>query len=50
MANIWRIIENKLIIKSLKLPNLFFDIRLSIYWQNAFVKILLKIALVGKDL
>ena len=25
-----------LIIKSLKLPNFFFDIRLSMYWQNAF--------------
>ena len=39
-----------LIIKSLKLPNFFFDIRLSKYWQNAFVKILLKTSLVGKDL
>ena len=39
-----------LIIKSLKLPNFFFDIRLSMYWQNAFVKILLKTSLVGKDL
>ena len=39
-----------LIIKSLKLPNFFFDIRLSMYWQNAFVKILLKTGLVGKDL
>ena len=39
-----------LIIKSLKLPNFFFDIRLSMYWQNAFVKMLLKTGLVGKDL
>ena len=38
------------LIKSLKLPNFFFDIRLSMYWQNAFVKILLKTSLVGKDL
>ena len=38
-----------LIIKSLKLPNFFFDIRLSMYWQNTFVKILLKTGLVGKD-
>ena len=35
-----------LIVKSSKLPNLFFNIRLSMYWQNAFVKFLLK----GKDL
>ena len=39
-----------LIIKSLKLPNFFFDIRLSMYWQNAFVKILLKTGLIDKDL
>ena len=39
-----------LIIKSLKLPNFFFDIRFSMYWQNAFVKILVKTGLVGKDL
>ena len=39
-----------LIIKSLKLPNFFFDIRLSMYCQNAFVKILSKTGLVGKDL
>ena len=42
--------QQVLIIKSLKLPNFFFDIRLSMYWQNAFVKILLKTGLVGKDL
>ena len=36
--------------KSLKLPNFFFDIRLSMYWQNAFVKILSKTCLIGKDL
>ena len=40
----------KVLIQSLKLPNFFFDIRLSMYWQNAFVKILLKTGLVGKDL
>ena len=28
---------------------LFFDIRLSMYWQSAFVKILSKTGLVGKD-
>ena len=39
-----------LIIKSLKLPNFFFDIRLSMYWQNTFLKTLLKTGLVGKDL
>ena len=39
-----------LIIKSLKLPNFFFNIKLSMYWQNSFVEILLKIGLVGKDL
>ena len=27
----------------------FFDIRLSMYWQSAFVKILSKTSLVGKD-
>ena len=42
--------QQVLIIKSLKLPNFFFNIRLSMYWQNAFVKILLKTGLVGKDL
>ena len=40
----------KVLIQSLKLPNLFFDITLSIYWQNAFVKILSKTGLVTKDL
>ena len=39
-----------LVIKGLKLPNFFFDIRLSMYEQNASVKILLKTGLVGKDL
>ena len=39
-----------LIIKSFKLPNFFFDIRLSMYWQNAFAKILSKTGLVGKDI
>ena len=39
-----------LIIKSLKLPNFFFDIRLSMYWQNAFAKILSKTGFVDKDL
>ena len=34
----------------LKLPNFFFDIRLSMYWRNALVKMLLKTVLVGKDL
>ena len=38
------------LIKSLKLPNFFFEIRLSMYWQNAFVKILSRTDLVGKDL
>ena len=33
----------------MKLPNFFFDIRLSIYWQNAFAQILSKSSLVGKD-
>ena len=42
--------QEVLIIKSLKLPNFFFDIRLRMYWQNAFVKILLKTSLVSKDL
>ena len=32
------------------LPNFFFGIRLSIYWQNAFVNILSKTSLVGKYL
>ena len=40
----------KSLIQSLKLPNFFFDIRLSMYWQNAFIKILWKIGLVGKHL
>ena len=40
----------QVLIKSLKLPNFFFDIRLSMYWQNAFVKILSKNGLIGKDL
>ena len=31
------------LIKSLKLPNFSFDIRLSMYWQNAFFKIFLKL-------
>ena len=34
----------------MKLPNFFFDIRLSMRWQNDFVTILLKTGLVGKDL
>ena len=34
----------------LKLSNFFFDIRLSMYWRNALVKMLLKTVLVGKDL
>ena len=38
------------LIKSFKLPNVFFETRLSMYWQNAFVKILLRTGLVGKDL
>ena len=42
--------QQVLIIKSLKLSNLFFDIKLSMYWQNAFVEILLKTSLAGKDL
>ena len=42
--------KSVLIIKSLKLPNLFFDIRLSTHWQNGFVKILLKTGLVDKYL
>ena len=42
--------KQALIIKSLKLPNFFFDIRLIMYWQNAFVKTLFKTGLVGKDL
>ena len=32
----------------MKLPNFFFDIKLSTYWQNAFAKILSKTGLVGK--
>ena len=40
----------KAFIKSLKLPNFFFDIRVGMYWQNAFVEILSKTGLVGKDL
>ena len=28
----------------------FFNIRLSMYWQNAFAKILSKTGLVGKDI
>ena len=43
-------ISKWVLIKPLKLPNFFFDIRLSMYWENAFVKILLKTGLVGKDL
>ena len=38
------------LIKSLKLSNFFFNIRLSMYWQNDFVKILSKTGWVGKDL
>ena len=38
------------LIKSLKPPNFFFDIRLSMYWQNALVKILSKTGFVDKDL
>ena len=38
------------LIKLLKLPNFFFNIRLSMYWQNTFVKILWKTTLVGKHL
>ena len=38
------------LIKSLKPPNFFFDISLSMYWENTFVKIFLKTSLVGKDL
>ena len=34
----------------MKVHNFFFDIRLNVYWQNAFVKILLKTYLLGKDL
>ena len=46
----WQIYEGlKISIKSLKLPNFFFDIMLSMYWQNTFVKILSKTGLVGKD-
>ena len=41
---------NKMLIKSLKQPNFFFEIRLSMYWQNAFIKILSKNGLVCKDL
>ena len=37
VANVWRI-------------DFFFDIRLSMYWQNSFVKILSKTGLVGKYL
>ena len=40
----------EVLIKSLKLPNSFVDIRLSMYWQNAFVKILSKTGLTGKNL
>ena len=39
-----------MLIKSLKLPNFFFDIKLSMYWQKFFVKIILKTGLVNKDL
>ena len=38
------------LIKSLKLPNFFFDIRLSVLWQNAVVKIISKTSLIGRDL
>ena len=38
------------LIQSLKLPSFFFDIRLSMYWHNAFVKIISKTGLAGKDL
>ena len=34
----------------MKLPNFFFDTRLSVYWKNAFFKILSKTRLVGLDL
>ena len=33
----------------MKLPNFFFDIRLRVYWKNAFVKIFSKTGLVGLD-
>ena len=36
--------------ESSKLPNFFFAIRLSMYWQNIFVKIFLKTGFVGTDL
>ena len=49
VVNIWRI-KNKVLIQSLKLNNFFFYIRLSKYWRNVFVKILLETGLVGKDL
>ena len=42
--------KKKTLIKSLKHPNFLFDIRVGIYWQNAFAKILSKTGLVGKDL
>ena len=35
----WQTYEGLKIIKSLKQPNFFFDIKLSMYWQSAFVKI-----------
>ena len=38
------------LIKSLKPPNFFFEIRLSMYWQNTLVKILSKTGLIGKEL
>ena len=43
-------LKKKALIKSLKHPNFLFDIRVGIYWQNAFAKILSKTGLVGKDL
>ena len=37
------------LIQPLKLPNFFIDIRLSMYWQKAFAKILSKTGLIVKD-
>ena len=42
--------QQVLLIKSLKLPNFFFDIRLSMYWQKALAKILSKTDLLGIDI
>ena len=50
----WRVKHMKdwkqVLIQSLKLPNIFFNSRLNMYWQNAFVKIFSKIGLVDKNL